>query len=186
MLVGSVTMAGKPSFKYFDVTIDECNVEEDIVDTLLELRPKWTKENLRSEIYTAGYINSMTCFYQTGDEKRQDALVVRVYGLEGKDMRVEREKEFLTLQVAHAAGCFPAVVASFRNGVIYINAPGRIVNFYDLTNPEHIKTLTGLLYRFQHIDVDNLQLFNRKGEPQKYDKTIKGIEMISVFIKQIP
>ena len=179
-------MAGKPSFKYFDVKIDPSNVEDEIVDILVELRPQWSKEDLRTEVYTDGYVNSMTCFYQAADAAKHDALVVRVYGLEGVNLPLEREKEFLTLQVAHAAGCFPAIVASFRNGVIYNHEPGRVINFHDLTNPDNIKTLTRLLYRFQHIDVDNLELFNRKGEPETYDKTARGFEMVEMFVKQIP
>ena len=179
-------MTDKLGFKYFDVKIDPSKVEDEIVDILVELRPQWSKEDLRTQVYTDGFVNSMTCFFQAADTAKRDALVVRVYGLERENLPLEREKEFLTLQVAHAAGCFPAIVASFRNGLIYNHEPGRVVNFHDLTNPDNIKTLTRLLYRFQHIDVDNLELFNRKGEPETYDKTVKGFEMSEMYIKQIP
>ena len=180
-------MASKPAFRYFNVKIDKSNVEDEIWDILSTLRPKWTRGDLRTEVYTAGYVNSMTCFYQAQDEKRVDALVVRVYGLEEAGViTLEREKEFLTLQVAQAAGCFPPVLASFINGIVYRFEPGRIVNFHDLTNPRHIKTVAQLLYKFQHMNVDNLELFNRKGEPEKYDKTPKGIGMVPMFLKSIP
>ena len=36
------------------------------------------------------------------------------------------------------------------------------------------------------MNVDNLELFNRKGEPEKYDKTPKGIEMVPMLLKSIP
>ena len=180
-------MASKPNFRYFDVKIDKSNVEDGIWDILSALRPEWTKEDLRTEVYTAGYVNSMTCFYQELDEKRVDALVVRVYGLEeASAVLLERENEFLTLQVAQAAGCFPPVLASFTNGLVYRFEPGRIVNFHDLTNPRHIKTVAHLLYKYHHMDVDAMELFNRKGEPEKYDKTPKSIALVPRLLKSIP
>ena len=85
----------------------------------------------------------MTCFYQVTDKEKHDALLVIVCDLETLHLPLEREKEFLNLQVAHAAGCFPAIVASFRNGVIYNHEPDRVVNFLDLTkHPHNIWTLT--------------------------------------------
>ena len=36
------------------------------------------------------------------------------------------------------------------------------------------------------MNVDNLELFNRKGDPEKYDKTHKGIEMVPMLLKSIP
>ena len=132
-------MASKPAFRYFDVKIDKSNVEDGIWDILSALRSEWTKEDLRTEVYSGGYVNSMTCFYQAQDDKWLDALVVRVYGLEEAGViTLEREKEFLTLQVAQAAGCFPPVLASFINDIVYRFEPGRIVNFHDLTNPRHV------------------------------------------------
>ena len=178
-------MASKLDFRYFDVKIDKSNVEDGIWDIFSTLRPEWTKEDLRTETYTAGFVNSMPCFYQERDKERVDALVVRVYGREDFVI-LEREKEFLTLQVAQAAGCFPPVLASFANGLVYRFEPGRIANFHDLTNPRHIKTVAHLLYKYHHMDVDNTELFNRKGEPEKYDKTPKSIEIIPTLLKSIP
>ena len=47
-------MASEPGFKYFDIKIDLSNVEEEIVDMLLELRPQWSKKDLRTKVYTDG------------------------------------------------------------------------------------------------------------------------------------
>ena len=179
-------MAHKASFKYFDIRINKDNVKEDITDLLLSLKPNWTKDDLCQQEYSDGYINSMTCFYQRNDEQRNDALVARVYGLEGQDMPVEREKELLTMQVAHAAGCFPTIFAAFKNGIIYEYEPGRIVNFHDLVKPDIVKKVAHQLYRFQHIDVDSLELVDRSGETVKYDKTPKTIETIPIMIERIP
>ena len=180
------TMVHKASFRYFDVRIEKEKVKEDIIDLLLPLKPNWTKDDLCHQEYSDGYINSMTCFYQKADERRDDALVVRVYGLEGENLPLEREKEFLTMQVAHAAGCFPAIVAAFKNGVIYEYEPGRMVNFHDLVKPDIVKKVAHQLYHFQHIDLDSLELMDRKGEPAKYDNTPRTIEFTLLFMKGIP
>ena len=82
--------------------------------------------------------------------------MVRVYGLEGQDLPLKREKEFLTMQVARAAGCFPAIVAAFKNGVIYEYEPGRIVTSHDLVKPDIVKKVVQQLHLFQHIDLDSL------------------------------
>ena len=179
-------MAHNVNFRYFDVKIDKDKVKEEIVDLLLSLKPGWTKDDLCHQEYTDGYINSMICFYQKTDEKRDDALVVRVYGFEGKDLPLERENEFLTMQVAHATDCFPALVGSFINGVIYEYEPGRIVTFHDLVKPEVVKKVAYQLYHFHHIDPDSMELYDRKGEPCKYNKIPKTFEITLQMIKGIP
>ena len=85
-------MAHSVSFRYFDITIDKDNIKEKIVDLLLSLKPGWTKDELCHQEYSDGCINSMLCFYQKTDEKRGDALAVRVYGFEGKDLPLERDQ----------------------------------------------------------------------------------------------
>ena len=179
-------MANKTSFKYFDTKIDNAQGTEEIIDMLLSLKPNWTKDDLCHEEYTGGYVNSMTCFYQGADEHRADALVVRVYGFEGQELPWGRSNEFLTMQVAQAAGCFPAIVAVFKNGVIYEYEPGRMVTFQDLVKPEIVKKVAHQLYRFQHIDVDSLELVDRRGKPCKYDKSLKTVEYVLKMIKDIP
>ena len=179
-------MAHNVSFRYFDVRIDKENVNEDVVDLLISLKPNWTEDDLCQQEFTEGYINSMTCFYHIADENRNDALMVRVYGLEGLDVPVEREKEFLTMQVAHAAGCFPAIVAAFQNGVIYKYEPGRTMTFQDLVKPKIVKKVMHQLYHFHHIDLDSLELMDRKGGPIKYNKTPKTIESLPLMVKKIP
>ena len=179
-------MTHKNSFRYFDVKIDKDRVKEDIIDLLLPLKPNWIKDDLCHQEYSDGYINSMTCFYQRTDKNRNDALVVRVYGLEGQDLPLEREKEFLTMQVAHAAGCFPAIAGAFKNGVIYDYEPGRIMTFHDLVKPEIVKKIAHQLYRLQHIDLDSMELMDRKGEPTKYDNTPRTIEFTLLMMKGIP
>ena len=151
-------MAQKASFRYFGVRIDKHRVKQDIIELLFSLKPNWTKDYLCQQEYFDGYVNSMTCFYQKTDDKRNDALVARVYGIEGQDMPVEREKELLTMQVAHAAGCFTAIVATFKNGVIYEYEPGRIVDFHDIVKPDVVRKMAHQLYRFQHMGLDSLEL----------------------------
>ena len=127
----------------------------------------------------------MCCFYQQTDAKRQDALVVRLYGVEIGTM-LTRDKEFLNLQIAHAAGCFPAILVSFNNGLIYQYEPGRTMLIRDLNSPDTIKQIVRKLYKLQHIDVAPLPLVNRKGEPVPYDSPPRTVSELELMIKAIP
>ena len=180
-------MAHQANFRYFDTKIDQNGIKEEIVDILLSLKPSWTKDDLCHHEYTDGYITRII-FYQRADEKQEDALEVRVYVCEGNGhgLPLERENEFLTMQVAHAAGCFPAIVGSFKNGVIYEYVPGMKMPHYDLVKPQVIKKLMWQLYCFHHIDPDSVDLYDRRGEPCKYNKAFKTVEVTLDMIKMIP
>ena len=60
--------------RYFDVVIDGKNVQDEVFPLLQALRPDWTKDELRQQNYSDGFVNMMRCFYQQTDAKRQDAL----------------------------------------------------------------------------------------------------------------
>ena len=173
------------AIRYFDMVIDGRNLIDEVFPILETLRPKWTKGALCEEKYSEGYVNAMCCVYQKSDTKRQDALVVRVYGIEIGTM-LTRDKEFLNLQIGHVTGCFPAIVASFQNGLIYKYEPGRTMTFKDLNAPETIKTIVHTLYKLIHVDFDSLSLVNRKGEPVSYDRNPRTFLETAGFIKMIP
>ena len=178
-------METKTSIRYFDVTVRADAVEEDVFPILQELRSQWNREDLLSEVYTKGMVNNMACYYHINDEERTDAIVVRVYGAALGDLN-PREKEFMNLQIGHAAGCFPAIYATFNNGLMYKYAPGRHTNYHDIVNPQDIRTISRLLYHLHHIDIDKLHLVDRKGNPVTYDKTPFLFDQMKDYIAAIP
>ena len=171
--------------RFYDVTVRADAIEEDVFPILKDLRPQWDRENLLSEVFNQGLVNNMACFYHTDDDLRSEAVVVRVYGTV-VDAFNPRDKEFMNLQIAHAAGCFPAIYASFNNGLVYQYAIGRHTNFHDIVKPQNIRTISRLLYRLQHVDIDNISLVDRKGNPATYDKTAWLFDQTMDFISSIP
>ena len=93
----------------------------------------------------------MCCFYQS-DPRRRDAVVVRVYDRDGEENHL-MDREFLSLQLAHATGCFPDILGSIRNGLVYRSGPGRTMTFKDLNKLDNKRKVKGLWYRLQSIDV---------------------------------
>ena len=178
-------MATKMSVRYFDVTVRADAVEEDVFPILQELRSQWKREDLLSEFFVKGMINSMTCYYHKNDEERTDAIVVRVYGAAVGDLN-PREKEFMNLQIGHAAGCFPAIYATFNNGLMYKYAPGRNTNYHDIVNPRNIRIISRLLYQLHHVDIDKLPLVDRNGNPVTYDSTPFLFDQMKDYIGAIP
>ena len=125
----------------------------------------------------------MLCFYQKSDDKRTDGLVVRICGT---TVNISREKEILSLQIAHAAGCFPAVLATFKNGLVYPYVQGRMATFTDLTQPPVIKELTRLIYNLQHTNPQELDLFDRQGNRTEFKKFETTLGPIKRCLARIP
>ena len=182
---GSNTMATPGPVRYFDTSVDTTCLLDSVFPILSALRPAWSQAELGHQVYSDGYINNMTSFFLKSDADRTDALVVRVYGCAGQ-VHPSRDQEFLTLQVAQAAGSFPPILAAFNNGIVYQHMAGRIMTFHDLTTPEVIKEVTRKLYRFQNMDVDSLELLNTKGQKCPYDKTPRSFEETIMMIEMIP
>ena len=99
---------------------------------------------------------------------------------------LSRDKEIMNLQIAAAAGCFPRILATFKNGLIYPYQSGRIMTFTDLRKPEVITEVCRLLYNIHHIDVDSLRLVDRKGMPATYKKSNLTLAVSVGFINKIP
>lgn len=179
-------MGAKSTIRYFDITVDSQNIAEDIYPVLSVIRPLWDKTHIRSEQFTKGYVNKMTCFYHQNDEEKQDAIVVRVHGNIPDMGIVSRDKEFLAQQASHAIGCFPSIYASFNNGMMYQYAPGRGLTYRDLTDPKIIRKLTHKLYQLHHVDLDKVELFTRTGERTSFDRTVSAFNRVKGFIDRIP
>ena len=152
---------------YHDITVS--GDDPDSVWQLLHaVKPDWNREDLQRKPFPHGQINQMMCYYPRADEHMSDAVVVRVCSIHVGDAEM-REREFLTAQIAHAAGCFPKIYASFNNGFVYQYAIGRKPNFHDITKPEFIRNFARKLYAFHSCEVMKLPLKNLRGKPTTYE-----------------
>ena len=167
-------MSARSSLCYLDITVN-CNDQDSAWQLIQELKPDWSREDLQEKSFSNGLINQMTCYYLKADEYMLDALVIRVCTTSYGDSET-REKEFLTAQIAHAAGCFPRIYASFNNGFVYQYAIGRNPNFHDITKPEFIRKYAHKLYDFHNYEEENLALKNLRGMPATYSPVPITIE----------
>ena len=159
---------------YLDITVS-ADDRGSVWQLIHELKPHWNQEDIQEKSFSHGLINTNTCYYQRADEDRSDAIVVRVCNTSYGDAEV-REREFLIAQIAHAAGCFPRIYASFNNGFVYQYAAGRNTNYYDITKTEFIRKFARKLHAFHSQDLKKLSLRNLKGMPATYDPALVTIE----------
>merc|ERR1719184_77079 len=131
----------------------------------------------------------MRRFHQSADTKKDDAIVVRVFG-DSLDFFTNRTKEFLAMQIAYAAGCFQPILAVFKNGVAYKYAHGRTLRYADLSNPKVIKTVTRKLAQLHTIDIDSVPLVDANGEKGVFDKSTdfekQGAELMDQYQDTLP
>ena len=52
--------------------------------------------------------------------------------------------------------------------------------------PENIRAISRLLYRLHHVDIDDVSLVDRKGNPVTYDKTPALFDQAMGYISSIP
>ena len=161
-----------------------CDDQGSAWQLIQELKPDWRWEDLQEKSFSHGLLNQMACYYQKADEHMSDAIVIRVFTTSYGDSET-REKEFLTAQIAHAAGCFPRICASFNNGFVYQYAIGRNPNFHEITKPEFIRKCAYKLYDFHNCEVENLALRNLRGMPATYNPVPITIEERG-FVNLIP
>ena len=176
------------SIQIYDQTLraNEIELKQDLQDLIPTLRPEWDVSKIQVEKMCGGMINLMFVVYVDGDEKKQDAMTIRIYGTQLSEIQ-SFDKEFLAMQIGYAAGCFPKVYASFANGIIYRFVPGRIATYHDFQDKVILKDVMQKLYDFQHVNIDNLPLVDRKGKETTFNKMVKTTEAtISNLIQGIP
>ena len=178
-------MADKNSIIFLDITVENVEEKSQVFELLKHVKPGWVLEDLVYNGFQTGCVNGTKVFYQRKDDKRDDAVIVRVYK-DGLGDANPRESEFLAMQIAHVAGCFPTILASFTNGVVYKYAKGRVLCYKDLVKPDVITDITGKVYHLNHIDLESLTLLNRQGGPAKLDGKTNVLSRIKRFINNIP
>ena len=176
-------MAG--SIQFLDTTVDDGQPEEGLSRILHAVKPHWDLREVCRSPLIGGCINTMYCCHTAQDEDRNDALIVRIYCGNMAEV-VDRNKEFLSIQVAQAAGCHAPIYASFNNGVVYKYTPGYLPSLHDLANPKVIRLVAQKLFRLHQIDVSSVDLLNRNGNRALYDKTVDEFDRMDFFAAAIP
>ena len=178
-------MATVDSIMFLSITVDDIDDDKNIIELVRHFKPGWNLENLECKQLEGGIVNEMKMFYQRVDVSHDDAVVVRVFDDRLADIN-PRRTEFQALQIAHAAGCFPTIHASFNNGVVYKYARNRVPDFHDILKPEVIADITNKLYSLNHIDLESLKLLDREGNPSKYDEQLDVLSRMKLFFDKIP
>ena len=178
-------MAAANSIKFLSFTVEDIDDNAHMLKLLKHIKPEWVLENLECEQLKGGLVNKMAAFYQRSDIRRDDAVVVRVFSDHLGDLN-PRNTEFMAMQIAQAAGCFPTVHASFTNGVVYKYAKGRVLGFADLLKPEVINDITRKVYHLNHVDLESLKLYDREGNPAIYDGGSDIFSRVKLMINTMP
>ena len=119
------------------------------------------------------------------DKDRNDAIIVRIYrGIMAEAL--DRDKEFLSIQVTQAVGWHAPIYAVFNNGLVYKYIPGRQPTLYDLQEPKIIQGVVQSLFRLHQTDVSLVDLLDRKGNRALYDKTTDEFFRLTISIDAIP
>ena len=171
--------------RHFRKTVDPGNAIRDVTPLLYELRPDWEVDRMICKRLMGGLINKTFCVHLDTDVEMSDAIVVKIYGTSG-DIMVAHDREFLAMQIAHAAGCFPSVYASFENGVLYRYAHGRMMTFNDYVKPEVVRAVTRKLFLLHDVNVTSLTLWDRNGKPATFNPTLETIQKLDRLIASIP
>ena len=176
-------MAG--SIQFLHITVEDGQQEEGLSCILRAVKPHWDLREVCRYRLIGGCTNAMYCCHKAQDTDRNDALIVRIYCGKMADV-VDRNKEFLSIQFAQAAGCHAPIYASFNIGVVYEYTQGYLPSLHDLANPEVIRLVAQKMFRLHQIDVSSVYLLNPKGNRALYDKTFDEYDRMDFFAAAIP
>ena len=183
--MGLLNMAAVNSIFFLNIAVESLEDNTQVFELLKHVKAGWELENLECERFDGGLVNEMKVFYQQTDVNRDDAVVIRVFDNRLRTIS-QRRTEFVAMQIAHTAGCFPAIHASFTNGVVYKYAKGRRPDFKDLLKPEVIADITSKIYRLHNTDTESMTLLDQAGEHAKYDGGTDVFSRAKLTMSKIP
>ena len=176
-------MAG--SIQFLDITVDDGKPEEGLSRILKAVKPDWDFAEVTRCPLSGGLINAMYCCHLEQDKDRNDAVIIRIFrGILAEGM--DRDKEFLSIQVAQSAGCHAPLYAVFNNGLVYKYVPGRLPSLHDFEKPEVIREVARAMFRLHKSDVTSVDLLDRKGNRAVYDETVDNFDRIKVLADRLP
>ncbi len=94
---------------------------------------------------TEGITNKLVGCYLKSDNKKSDAIVMRVYG-QKTDLIIDRTLEKKNMQILHAAGCSAPFYANFKNGIAYSFVAGRSLEVEDVSDPHISRFASSYLF----------------------------------------
>ena len=174
------------SIKFLDIIVDLDHPDEGVTRLLKAVRPQWNLAEVSRSLLAGGTINAMYCCYLTQDKKaKSDAVIIRINRGNLEDA-VDRDKEFLAMQVALAAGCQGPIYGVFNNGLVYKFSPGTMPTLHDLMQPKVIRDVAKALFHLHQRDVTSIELVDRKGKKAQFDKTVDEFSRMKIFADKLP
>ncbi|ELU13508.1 hypothetical protein CAPTEDRAFT_210453 [Capitella teleta] len=115
-------MAAIPGPIYSDAHIPRDSMVAGARALMRTIRPQWSSADVTVKVFTDGTSNQLVgCCNQQCPEAGM--VLVRVYG-PNTELLIDRDAELVVMTLLHAAGCGPALLAKFTNGVAYDFVPG--------------------------------------------------------------
>ena len=178
-------MAQKLSIKKIDLSVKEDTLATDLKHLCFLVKPIWEDGN--NFVYKKLQGGMMNQVYRCSNgEDLKDAIVVRVNTLQHVCNLVDREKEFLGVQIGFAAGITQPVFAIFDNGIVYGYAPGSPMKWGCLWDDDISRNLMRCLAKLHSVDVEGLDLTNLQGEKVKLEKKFTFMQRLKDAIQTIP
>lgn len=107
----------------YQITIGKENVETDVLNLVVKIRPDWISENLELKVFTGGLSNRLFGIYQKTDHNQLDMVLVRIFG-ESTHLFVNREMELKTMKILVENNRAKPIYCTFKNGFSYGHIPG--------------------------------------------------------------
>jgi ethanolamine kinase len=177
--------------RILDVTAGTDDPEAEGYHILEMIRPEWKREDIEIKIFTEGYINHMMRFNLKSDVKKDNAIIVRIFGtikIAGEKIDIETDLQVMAMQMAAQLGIAQPVYAVFKNGMVYRYGQGHTLTGEDVQNPKVIRLICRALARFHNAKWESTKLFKINGDKGCVDKKITIVlsGMIDKITEQTP
>ncbi len=79
-------------------------------------------------------------------------VLVRVYG-RNTELIIDRDAEIRNMELFHSAGCGPALLATFANGIAYEFVPGELPTVRDIRDTAYNQPIVQMMARCSEISI---------------------------------
>ena len=138
---------------YLPLAVDPAAPRRDFSDHVMPIcRPDWSSSKLSQLNFKEGVTNKLLGFYQDGEEKEEDIVLLRLNG-KNTEVFINRERELMIVLWLHTKGLNPPVYCQLENGLCYGFAPGRMVKLSELHDPAMGKRVAVALAQLHTLEV---------------------------------
>lgn len=124
-LFNLLIMASSVKTKNLGFAVNADTIEADALTVLKAIRPNWIPDDVKFKHFTDGITNKLVGCFTKADPK--DTIIIRVNG-RGTELIIDRQAEFETFKLLHAAKCGPPLYAIFTTGMAYGFLEGEPLN----------------------------------------------------------